>query len=80
MSGAGAPPRSFARERMIRDEEISEPLAALAIVLAMSIAARSTVNAGRSSKDVRVKNCASSPLKTSGRRRASRIDLEGGGG
>src|SRR3984893_18996098 len=54
------PPRSRASERMIAEDSRSEPIAALAIVLAISIAAYSTACAGRSVTEVPVRNSASS--------------------
>ena len=48
IEASGVPPCSLARSRMIAEDAIPEPQAALAIVLAMSIAACSTVCEGRS--------------------------------
>jgi hypothetical protein len=54
------PPRSIAISRMIREETMSEPIAALAIVLAITMRARSRASCGRSSALVLVTNRASS--------------------
>src|SRR6266478_5393437 len=56
-----APPRSMASSRMIREETMSTPIAALAIVLAIAIRARSSASGGRSSTLVFVTKRASSP-------------------
>src|SRR5213593_1082045 len=56
-----APPRSFASSRMIREETMSAPIAALAIVLAITIRARSSASGGRSVTLVLARNRASSP-------------------
>src|ERR1700675_2664751 len=56
-----APPRSFASSRMICEDTMSEPIAALAIVLAITIRARSSASGGRSLTFVLVRNRASSP-------------------
>src|SRR4029077_245056 len=56
-----APPRSSASSRMIREETMSTPIAALAIVLAITIRARSSASGGRSVTFVLARNRASSP-------------------
>src|SRR6185369_774574 len=56
-----APPRSLASSRMIREESMSTPIAALAIVLAIAMRARSSASGGRSLTLVLVTNRASSP-------------------
>jgi hypothetical protein len=55
------PPRSLASSRMIFEDMMSEPIAALAIVLSITIRARSSASGGRSLTFVRVRNCANSP-------------------
>ena len=62
----GAPPFSFSISRMMRADAMSCPMAALATVLAMLIAARSSVTGGRSSTLVLVRNSASSPAMVIG--------------
>src|SRR6266853_781902 len=57
---SGLPPRSRARVRIISEDSRPAPIAALAMVLAISIAACSTACRGRSNDDVRVKNSANS--------------------
>src|SRR5271165_4784320 len=54
------PPRSLERSRMIADDPSPAPIAALASVLAISIAACSTAWPGRSAEEVPVKNSAKS--------------------
>src|SRR5947208_8738116 len=44
---SAAPPRSLASSRMIREDTMSAPIAALAIVLAITIRARSSASGGR---------------------------------
>src|SRR5439155_13023709 len=61
-----APPRSLASSRMIREETMSAPIAALAIVLAITIRARPSASGGRSVTFVRARNRASSPAMLSG--------------
>src|SRR5438046_7652629 len=63
---SAAPPRSFASSRMIREETMSTPIAALAIVLAITIRARSSASGGRSVTFVLARNRASSPAMLSG--------------
>src|SRR6266446_1584465 len=58
---SAAPPRSLASSRMIREDTMSTPIAALAIVLAIAIRARSSASGGRSSTLVPVTKRASSP-------------------
>jgi hypothetical protein len=58
---SGLPPRSVASSRMIREETMSAPIAALAIVLAITIRARSGASGGRSPTLVLTRNPASSP-------------------
>ena len=55
------PPRSLASSRMIREDTMSAPIAALAIVLAITMRARSSARGGRSSTPVLVTKRASSP-------------------
>src|SRR5262245_55466516 len=57
---SAVPPRSIAISRMSRAETMSEPIAALAIVLAITMRARSRASCGRSSVLVLVTNRASS--------------------
>src|SRR5882757_5134381 len=57
---SAVPPRSRARSRMIADDSSPAPIAALASVLAISIAACSTACGGRSAEEVWVKNSARS--------------------
>src|SRR6266850_7305803 len=66
-----APPRSFASSRMIREEAMSAPIAALAIVLAITIRARSSASGGRSVTFVLARNRASSPAMLILRRRGA---------
>src|SRR5258707_15447949 len=54
------PPRSRERSRMIAEDSSPAPIAALARVLAISIAACSTACGGRSAEEVPVKNSAKS--------------------
>src|SRR6185369_2405725 len=56
-----APSRSLASSRMIREETMSTPIAALAIVLAIAMRARSSASGGKSVTLVLVTNRASSP-------------------
>jgi len=58
---SGAPPRSLASAWMIREDTMSAPIAALAIVLAITIRARSSASGGNSLTLVPVTKRASSP-------------------
>src|SRR5262245_50954690 len=58
---SAVPPRSVASSRMILEDTISEPIAALAIVLAITMRARSSARGGRSFTLVPVTKRASSP-------------------
>src|SRR5207244_6248633 len=65
-----APPLSLASSRMIREETMSTPIAALAIVLAITIRARSSASGARSVTFVLARNRASSPAMLIRRREA----------
>src|SRR4030095_8475387 len=75
-----APPCSLASSRMIREETMSTPIAALAIVLAITIRARSSASGDSSVTFVLARNRASSPAMLTLRRGALPTHRDSGQG